>query len=64
MLIRAASARIRHQSYDRLFGAAVLTIADALERTRGFGPVGQVPLTRNEIDRVGSDGFKIPQEKP
>jgi len=48
----------------RLFGAAVLTIAGALESTRGFGPVGQVPLTRNEIARVGWDGFKISQVKP
>ncbi len=32
-----------------MLGGAVLTIAAALERARGSGPAGQIPLTRNEI---------------
>ena len=32
-----------------MLAGAALNIAAALERARGSGPAGQVPLTRNEI---------------
>lgn len=32
-----------------MLGAAVLTIAAAIESARGPDPAGQIPLTRNEI---------------